>query len=78
MKKLILFFLLVVGSIVYAANLSTSITEMPSTSTEVMHGCHRVSCMPPCPRCAFPKNSRGIGHCRKNGKVRRCTRPLRT
>eukprot|EP00892_Ulva_mutabilis_P009304 jgi/Ulvmu1/6746/UM030_0081.1 len=46
----------------------------PHHSRALLHGCHRGTCMPPCPRCAFPKLSGGVGHCRSRRVIRPCTR----
>ncbi len=81
MKKVILFIFLVLGSIIYAGNLSVNedVLNVETSKKELMHGCHgkngvnKCKNLPKCPLCRYPGN-RLSGHCKHSGRVRNCSR----
>ncbi len=75
MKKIILFTFLVVGSIIYATNLSNSM-EIVNAESALMHGPRNPNRYPVCSNCLLiscdGSNGNCSGHCRRNGKLRNC------
>ncbi len=74
MKKIILFTFLVVGSIIYATNLSNSM-EIVNAESALMHGPKNLKRYPKCNKCLVVRCSGNTctGHCKRNKKLFDCS-----